>query len=52
VFIKILYLVLVLCMGALVGAVIAAYFRIRRHMNRTSKPSETTAPGLEHETKP
>lgn len=32
-FIKILYVVLVLCMGAVVGAVIAGYVRIRRHMN-------------------
>ena len=33
VFIKILYLVLVLAVGAVLGAVVAGYFRIRRHMN-------------------
>lgn len=32
-FIKILYVVLVLCVGAVVGAVIAGYVRIRRHMS-------------------
>jgi hypothetical protein len=33
VFIKILYVVLVLCVGAVVGAVIAGYVRIRHHMS-------------------
>lgn len=50
-FIKILYVVLVLCMGAVVGAVIAGYFRIRHHMNGAGKapsqPNEVAE--LEHE---
>jgi len=37
VFIKVLYVVLVLCMIAVVGAVGAAYFRIRKHMLRESQ---------------
>ncbi len=32
-FIKVLYVLLVLCVGAVVGAVIAGYLRIKRHMN-------------------
>jgi len=40
VFIKILYVVLVLCVGAVVGAVIAGYLRIRRHMNGSGKAAE------------
>jgi hypothetical protein len=32
VLIKVLYVVLVLCTIALVGAVVAGYFKIRRHM--------------------
>ena len=50
-FIKILYVVLVLCMGAVVGAVIAGYFRIRHHMNGAPKaaPENEKAPQLEQE---
>jgi len=51
VFIKVLYVVLVLCVAAVVGAVIAGYVRIRRHMSshqvqtpETEKPAE-----VEHE---
>lgn len=47
-FIKILYVVLVLCMAAVVGAVIAGYIRIRRHMNG-AKPGSPEAPPVEHE---
>jgi hypothetical protein len=32
VFIKVLYVVLVLCVGAVVGAAIAGYVRIKRHL--------------------
>ncbi|MGZ4816509.1 MAG: hypothetical protein ACXVZV_13920 [Terriglobales bacterium] len=47
-FIKILYVVLVLCVGAVVGAVIAGYLRIRRHMNGAGKGPEGTQQA-EHE---
>lgn len=44
-FIKVLYVVLVLCVGAVVGAVIAGYLRIRRHMNgKAAAPSPETQP--------
>jgi len=52
VFIKILYLVLLLCVGAVVGAVIAGYFRVRRHMNGSGKaalPETSETKQLEHE---
>jgi uncharacterized protein YneF (UPF0154 family) len=49
VLIKILFLVLVVGMVAVVGAVIAGYFRVRRHMNGSSKGSQAANPGLEHE---
>jgi len=52
VFIKILYLLLVLCMGALIGAVIAGYLRIRRQMKQSSKPPKNTTEELEHENRP
>jgi len=39
VFIKVLYVVLVLCVGAVVGAVVAGYVRIRRHMNGSHSPA-------------
>jgi hypothetical protein len=48
VFIKILYVVLVLCMVAVVGAVIAGYFRIRRHMSDSRKAAKPSAE-MEHE---
>ena len=35
--IKVLYVVLVLCTIALVGAVVAGYFKIRRHMRGAGK---------------
>jgi hypothetical protein len=37
VLIKVLYVVLVLCTIALVGAVAAGYFKIRRHMRGAGK---------------
>jgi hypothetical protein len=52
VFIKVLYAVLVVCVGAVVGAAIAGYFRIRRHMNRAGNaPAENpvTAPRIKEE---
>ncbi|HVZ17015.1 MAG TPA: hypothetical protein VG897_07855 [Terriglobales bacterium] len=47
-FIQILYVVLVLCVGAVLGAVIAGYLRIRRHLNGSSKAPEN-APQAEQE---
>jgi len=41
VFIKILYLVLVLCMIALVGVVGAAYLKIRKHMRESQNPPKS-----------
>jgi len=54
VFIKILYVVLVLCVVAVVGAVVAGYLRIRRHMNASkAAPVETAQRAeLEHELRP
>jgi hypothetical protein len=52
VFIKILYAVLVLCMVAVGGAIVAGYFRIRRHMNGSGKAAtghEAAAPQVEQE---
>lgn len=48
-FIKVLYVVLVLCVGAVVGAVIAGYFRIRRHMNGDHAHDSPEAPKIEVE---
>jgi hypothetical protein len=52
VFIKILYVVLLLCMGAVVGAVIAGYVRIRRHMNGSGKPPTKDTPQIEQDIRP
>ncbi len=38
--IKVLYVVLVLCTIALVGAVVAGYFKIRRHMRGAGKEAK------------
>jgi hypothetical protein len=43
VFIKVLYVVLVLCTIALVGAVGAAYLKIRKHMRESDKASKSAA---------
>ncbi len=43
--IKILYVVLVLCVGAILGAAIAGYFRIRRHMNGKAVTPAMREPG-------
>jgi archaellum component FlaG (FlaF/FlaG flagellin family) len=40
VFIKVLFVVLVLCTIALVGAVAAAYLKIRKHMRDSDKRNE------------
>jgi len=40
VFIKVLYVVLVLCMVALLGAVGAAYLKIRKQMRDSGKASK------------
>jgi hypothetical protein len=50
VLIKILFLVLVLGMLAVVGAVIAGYFRVRRHMNG-SKQSAQGNSGMKQESR-
>jgi len=42
VFIKVLYLVLVLCMVAVAGAVIAAYLKIRKHMHASQDQPKST----------
>jgi hypothetical protein len=41
VFIKVLFVVLVLCMIALVGAVGAAYLKIRKQMRESEKGSQS-----------
>jgi hypothetical protein len=43
VLIKILYVVLVLCTIALVGAVAAGYFKIRRHMRGADKDTKSVS---------
>jgi hypothetical protein len=43
VFIKVLYVVLVLCTIALVGAVGAAYLKIRKHMRESEKATKNAA---------
>ncbi len=43
--IKIFYVVLVLCVAAIVGAAIAGYFRIRRHMNGKAATPAVPTPG-------
>jgi hypothetical protein len=52
VFIKILYAVLVLCMVAVGWAIVAGYFRIRRHMTGAGKApagQKAVAPEVEEE---
>jgi len=44
VLIKILYVVLVLCVAAILGAAVAGYFRIRRHMNGKAASPAVPAP--------
>ena len=44
-FIKVLYVVLVLCTIALVGAVGAAYLKIRKHMRESEKTTKNAARG-------
>ena len=46
-FIKILYVLLVLCMAALVGAVIAGYLRVRRQMKAEHKAPEGASDKVE-----
>lgn len=41
-FIKVLYVVLVLCMVAVAGAVIAAYLKIRKHMHESQDQQKST----------
>jgi len=43
VFIKVLYVLLVLCTIALVGAVGAAYLKIRKQMRESDKPPKGAA---------
>jgi phage shock protein PspC (stress-responsive transcriptional regulator) len=40
VFIKVLYVVFVLCTIALVGAVVAAYLKVRKHMHESDKRND------------
>ncbi|HWR16527.1 MAG TPA: hypothetical protein VN577_17010 [Terriglobales bacterium] len=51
-FIKALYVLLVLCLIALVGAVAAAYVKIRRHMKDSTKNPEGAVSQMHHETPP
>lgn len=47
-FIKVLYVVLVLCTIALVGAVGAAYLKIRKHMRESDKAPKNAAEDKTH----
>jgi hypothetical protein len=49
VFIKVLYVVLVLCTVALMGAVAAAYLKIRRHMRDSHTPQQDALEQVEQE---